>query len=57
MTCEFKISLPLKKQGTTLCGKPAFYLWRACAPDPVPMCKEHGEACAGNLAHELEIVK
>lgn len=51
-SCEFKMSIPLKKQGVAPCGKPAYYNWDV-RNQVVPMCKEHGETCAGNWTHEL----
>ena len=61
-TCEYVLTelRPLSGKGKNRvwpkCGRPAFYLWTFGRPqmEPMLLCKEHGDGCAGNFMKELE---
>jgi hypothetical protein len=58
-TCEF--GFHGQRRGTKpVCGKPAWYSWSSGYgddPNPMLVCKEHGEQLAGNFKSELRRIK
>jgi len=60
MTCQFILFDSQKRDGAwPRCGRPATHTWTPRPlpwrkPEPMPVCKAHGEGLAGNWRDELK---